>query len=110
MGQDVEKPLWLKLVGCGFAAVMAASLAIGGHGLFREYALGDAALADQSKRNIEDVFDDMDAQRRTAAAMALVLAGEQGVGDLIIGKKREELLAPTHLACRPSRPPRTFSG
>ena len=91
---------------CGFAAVMTASLAIGGHGLYREYKLGDAALAGPSPENIGDVLDDMDAQKRTAAAvLALVTGGEPSLGDLIIGQARAKTSARNAGAARPSRPP-----
>ena len=88
----VARPLWVKITGYGFAAVLLASTAIGGLGWYRQSELTERSLDVESRNDVEFIQADMVGQGRAAAALALAIAGEPDIGGLIERGAREELV------------------
>jgi methyl-accepting chemotaxis protein len=93
MDNSITKPIWIKITGCGFAAVAFASLAIGGLGIQRQYAAGQEDMAGELAGDIAAIQADMTAQGRVTAGLALGLAGEPDMADAILGNAREAIVA-----------------
>ena len=90
---QIARPLWIKICGCGFAAVLFTSLAVGGFGFYRQYQAGEANILAVLANDLGAVQADMDAQKRAASGLALGLAGQPEVADLILANARADLLA-----------------
>ncbi len=73
---NIKRPLWVKITGYGFAAVLFASVAIGGMAWRAQEASSDEALQKQATSDLAIIQTDMTAIQRSAAAMASVMAAD----------------------------------
>ncbi len=89
----IRKPLSKKLTIFGFAAVLFASGLIGGLAWERQSRMTDQAFQTELQSDLAVIEDDMAAQKRSAAAMALTIASEPEVASLILANDRPALLA-----------------
>ncbi|MGK6313358.1 methyl-accepting chemotaxis protein [Neorhizobium sp. DT-125] len=89
----IRKPLSTRLTFFGFAAVLFASGAIGGLAWDRQSRMTDQALQTELESDLAVVQDDMAAQRRAAAALALTIAATPETAPLILANGRQDLLA-----------------
>ncbi|MBC7281783.1 methyl-accepting chemotaxis protein [Hoeflea sp.] len=90
---DIKRPMWVKMTAYGFAAVLFASATIGGLAGYSQSAMNESAVRKEFSADLAVLEADMAAQRRAASALALTLASEPGIGDLIANDAREALLA-----------------
>jgi len=90
---DIKKPMWAKMTAYGFAAVLFASAAIGGLAWYSQSAMNERAVLQEFNSDLKVLEADMDAQKRAAAALALTLASEPDMADLIASDARDALLA-----------------
>jgi methyl-accepting chemotaxis protein len=88
----VARPLWIKITGYGFAAVLLASTAIGGLAWYRQSELTQDSLELESRNHLDFVLGDMEAQGRAASALALGMAGDPDLVPLMERRARDELL------------------
>jgi methyl-accepting chemotaxis protein len=88
----VRKPLWIKITGYGFAAVLFASAAIGGLAWYRQADMNDRALESKAASDFDVIQTDMAAIQRSASALALAFAGEPDIGGYIRTNDRQHLL------------------
>ena len=92
MDNGIARPLWIKICICGFAAVLFSCLSIGGIAINRQYAATEERLKTELDKDVAFIAADMDAQKRAATGLALSIAGEPGVGALVAGGRRDELI------------------
>ena len=59
MAREVAKPLWIKITGCGFAAVLLSSLAVGGMAFQRQYASGERQMDEKLAKDTQAITADM---------------------------------------------------
>jgi methyl-accepting chemotaxis protein len=88
----VRKPLWVKITGYGFAAVLFASAAIGGLAWYRQADMNDRALESKAASDFDVIQTDMAAIQRSASALALAFAGEPDIAGYIRTNDRQHLL------------------
>jgi methyl-accepting chemotaxis protein len=88
----VRKPLWIKITGYGFAAVLFASAAIGGLAWYRQADMNEKALYDKAASDLNVIQTDMVAIQRSASALALAFAGEPDIAGYIRTNDRQHLL------------------
>ncbi len=88
----VRKPLWIRITGYGFAAVLFASAVIGGLAWHRQSEMNDRALRTIAASDLSVIQTDMDAVQRSASALALAFAGEPDVAGYILSNDRQHLL------------------
>jgi methyl-accepting chemotaxis protein len=81
------------MTACGFAAVLFASVAIGGSASYRQSLANADAIDRESSGDLTLVQTDMDGQKRAAAAVALAIAGDPSVADLIEQNAREQIIS-----------------
>jgi methyl-accepting chemotaxis protein len=93
---EIARPLWIKITGCGFLAVLLASTVIGGLGWYRQSELTQHSLEFQSRSDGEFIQADMESQGRAASALALGIAGEPDIASLMERDAREELIQRYH--------------
>ncbi|TCR73209.1 methyl-accepting chemotaxis protein [Rhizobium sp. BK376] len=89
----IKRPLWIRITAYGFAAVLFASIAIGGLGYYRQSEMSEHALQAELDSDLDVLQADMTQQKHAASALALALAGEPDVADLIQSNAREKLIA-----------------
>jgi methyl-accepting chemotaxis protein len=89
----IKRPLWIRITAYGFAAVLFASIAIGGLGYYRQSEMSEHALQAELDSDLSVLQSDMTQQKHAASALALALAGEPDVADLIQSNAREKLIA-----------------
>ena len=85
-------PLWAKIMSGGFAAVMFASLGIGGISFYRQYEAGEEDFGLELAQDLATIAADMESQKRSTAGVALALAGDPEGADLIIENAREDIM------------------
>jgi methyl-accepting chemotaxis protein len=90
--EAVKKPLWIKITGYGFAAVLFASAAIGGLAWYRQADMNDRALHSKSASDLDVIQTDMAAIQRSASALAIAVAGEPDMAGYIQTNDRQHLL------------------
>jgi methyl-accepting chemotaxis protein len=90
---EIRRPLWMTITACGFAAVLFSSIAIGGTAWYRQSIATNDALQREVASDLALIETDMAAQRKAASALALMIAGEPEVADLITRNAREEIVA-----------------
>ncbi|SFB04662.1 HAMP domain-containing protein [Rhizobium sp. NFR07] len=88
----IKRPLWMTITGCGFAAVLFASAAIGGLAWYQQADMNDKALYSKAASDLDVIQTDMAAIQRSASALALVLAGEPDMPNYIRNNDRQGLL------------------
>jgi methyl-accepting chemotaxis protein len=88
----IKRPLWVTITGCGFAAVLFASAAIGALAWYQQAEMNDKALYSKAASDLDVIQTDMAAIQRSASALALVLAGEPDLPNYIRNKDRQGLL------------------
>lgn len=88
----VQKPLWIKITGYGFAAVLFASASIGGLAWSRQADMNNKALQSKATSDLDVVQTDMAAIQRSASALALAFAGEPDIAGYIKTNDRQRLL------------------
>jgi len=88
----IKSPLWIKITGYGFAAVLFASAAIGGLAWYRQADMNDKALYSKAASDLEVIQTDMASIQRSASALALTLSGDPDLPGLIAGNDRQALL------------------
>ncbi|TCR03086.1 methyl-accepting chemotaxis protein [Neorhizobium sp. JUb45] len=89
---NIRSPLWIKITGYGFAAVLFASAAIGGLAWYRQADMSDKALYSKAASDLEVIQTDMAAIQRSASALALTLSGEPDLAGYIANNDRQALL------------------
>jgi len=90
---DVKRPLWIKITAYGFAAVLFSAVAIGGSASYRQSASTADTVAREAAADLALVETDMAAQRKTAAALVVALAGEPDMPGLIEANDRNAIVA-----------------
>lgn len=90
--EAVRKPIWIKITGYGFAAVLFASAAIGGLAWYRQADMNDKALQSMASSDLNVIQTDMAAIQRSASALALAFAGEPDIAGYIGTNDRQRLL------------------
>ena len=90
---DIKRPMWVKMTGYGFGAVLFASATIGGLAWYSQSLMNEQAVLKEYNADLAVLEADMDAQKRAASALALTLAGEPDIADLIQNEAREELVS-----------------
>jgi methyl-accepting chemotaxis protein len=90
---DVKQPIWMRITAYGFAAVLFASVAIGGIGLYRQSQESVRAIQKELGNDLAAIESDMNNQKRAASGLALAIAGEPDMGDLITSGSRDQIIA-----------------
>lgn len=90
--EAVRKPLWIKITGYGFAAVLFASASIGGLAWSRQADMNNKALQSKATSDLDVIQTDMAAIQRSASALALAFAGEPDIAGYISTNDRQRLL------------------
>ncbi|TBN14892.1 methyl-accepting chemotaxis protein [Agrobacterium cavarae] len=90
--EAVRKPLWIKITGYGFAAVLFASASIGGLAWSRQADMNNKALQSKATSDLDVIQTDMAAIQRSASALALAFAGEPDMAGYISTNDRQRLL------------------
>ncbi len=90
---EIRRPLWMTITACGFAAVLFSSIAIGGTAWYRQSIATNDALQREVASDLALIETDMAAQRKAASALALMIAGEPEVANLITTNARDEIVA-----------------
>ncbi|SES38893.1 methyl-accepting chemotaxis protein [Rhizobium sp. NFR03] len=88
-----QRPLWIKITAYGFAAVLFSAVAIGGSASYRQSASTADTLAREASADLALVETDMAAQRKTASAIALAIAGEPEIPALIASNARDAIIS-----------------
>ncbi|WP_409050155.1 methyl-accepting chemotaxis protein [Agrobacterium vitis] len=83
----------MKITAYGFAAVLFSAVAIGGSAWYRQSASTVDTLSREANADLAFVENDMAAQRKSAAAIAVALAGEPDMADLVLRNARESIVA-----------------
>lgn len=91
--RNIKRPIWIRIASYGFAAVLFASVTIGGLAWYRQNISSDKSLEKELSADLHVIQTDMDAQKRAAASLALTLAGDPQIADLIVNNDRPALLA-----------------
>jgi methyl-accepting chemotaxis protein len=90
---SVKRPLWMTITASGFAAVLFASIAIGGSAWYSQSNASSDALQREVAADLSLIETDMAAQKSKASAVALAIAGEPDVAGLIESRSREAIIA-----------------
>ncbi|AYD00084.1 methyl-accepting chemotaxis protein [Neorhizobium sp. NCHU2750] len=88
----IKRPLWIKISGYGFAAVLFASAAIGGMGWYAQANMSSDALQTKVSGDIALIHSDMDGLQRAAAAIAVQLANDPEIAGLVEKGDRDAIL------------------
>jgi methyl-accepting chemotaxis protein len=88
----VRNPLWIRITGYGFAAVLFASASIGGLAWHRQSDMNNKALESKAASDLNVIQTDMAAIQRSASALALAFAGEPDIVGYIQTNDRQKLL------------------
>ncbi|HEX2146815.1 MAG TPA: cache domain-containing protein, partial [Pseudorhizobium sp.] len=83
----------MTITACGFAAVLFSSIAIGGTAWYRQSVASSDALAREINGDLALVETDMAAQKKSASALALALAGQPDTAELIERNARDEIVS-----------------
>jgi methyl-accepting chemotaxis protein len=92
-GVTIEKPISRRLTFFGFAAVLFASVVIGGLAWERQSSMTEQALQTELESDLAVIQDDIIAQKRAASALALTIASSPEVAPLILANDRQGLLS-----------------
>jgi hypothetical protein len=68
----IKRPLWIRITAYGFAAVLFASIAIGGLGYYRQSDMSEHALEAELDSDLDVLQADMTQQKHAASALALM--------------------------------------
>ncbi|MGI3899094.1 MAG: methyl-accepting chemotaxis protein [Janthinobacterium lividum] len=90
--KGVSRPLWIQITACGFAAVLFSCLSIGGLAINRQYRAMEERIGNDLDSDIAFIQSEIAAQTRVATGLALTMAGEPGLGELIEAGKRDEII------------------
>jgi len=90
---DIKRPMWVKMTAYGFAAVLFASATIGGLAWYSQSSMNQRAVLKEFNSDLAVLEADMDAQKRAASGLALTLAAEPEIADLIADNARDELIS-----------------
>ncbi|KGF67269.1 chemotaxis protein [Hoeflea sp. BAL378] len=90
---NIKRPMWVKMTGYGFGAVLFASATIGGLAWYSQSLMNQQAVLKEFNADLAVLEADMDAQKRAASGLALSIAGEPDIADLILNEARDELVA-----------------
>ncbi|MCQ1854754.1 methyl-accepting chemotaxis protein [Neorhizobium galegae] len=90
---SIRKPLSRRLTFFGFAAVLFASVVIGGLAWERQSSMTEQALQTELDSDLAVIQDDMAAQGRAASALALTIASLPETSPLILANDRQGLLS-----------------
>lgn len=90
---SVKRPLWMTITASGFAAVLFSSIAISGSAWYSQNNASKSALEREVGADLSLIETDMAAQRKTASAVALALAGEPDIARLIQERARDAIIA-----------------
>ncbi|OLP59752.1 chemotaxis protein [Xaviernesmea oryzae] len=88
----VRHPLWIKITAYGFAAVLFSAAAIGSIAWYRQSESTADTLDREAAADLGLVETDMAAQRKTAATLAVALAGEPDMAGLIEANSRDAII------------------
>ena len=97
----VKRPLWVTITACGFAAVLFSSVAIGTSAWYRQSVSSHEALRREATGDLSLIQTDMDAQQKSASALAVTLANEPDVVRLVMAGRRDELIS-RYIAAMPA--------
>ena len=90
---NIKRPMWVKMAGYGFAAVLFASAMIGGLAWYSQSKMNEQAVLKEFNADLAVLEADMDAQKRAASGLALAIASEPEIAGLIAENAREALIA-----------------
>ncbi|WP_078708082.1 methyl-accepting chemotaxis protein [Consotaella salsifontis] len=90
---DIKRPLWVRITAYGFAAVLFAGCTIGGFAWYRQSMMGDTMIGAELRNDVGFVFADIDAQKNSAAGLAVAIASQPEVAVALERGDREALLA-----------------
>src|SRR3989338_9511662 len=90
---DVKRPIWIRITAYGFAAVLFTSCAVGGIGLVRKSQESELAIQTELGNDLAAIRFDMENQRRAATGLALAIAGEPDMAELIESGARDRIIA-----------------
>ncbi|WP_339759425.1 methyl-accepting chemotaxis protein [uncultured Hoeflea sp.] len=90
---NIKRPMWVKMAGYGFAAVLFASSMIGGLAWYSQSKMNEHAVQKEFDADLAVLEADMDAQKRAASGLALAIASEPEIAGLIAANAREDLIA-----------------
>ncbi|MCO5733405.1 methyl-accepting chemotaxis protein [Rhizobium sp. SSA_523] len=83
----------MTITASGFAAVLFSSIAIGGSAWYSQSSASSDALQREVAADLSLIETDMAAQKKTASAVALALAGEPDIAGLIESRSRDAIIA-----------------
>lgn len=89
----VKRPLWVKITGYGFGAVLFASAAIGGQAWYRQSKMNNDALLTKAESDLALIQTDMAAMQKAASALALSLASNPDTASLVQNNDRDGIVA-----------------
>ncbi len=88
----IRRPLWMTITGCGFAAVMFASAAVGGLAWYAQSKMGNDALFSKAESDLALIQNDMAAIQRSASAIAAQIAADTETAAIISSNDRQRAL------------------
>ena len=89
---NIKRPLWVKITGYGFAAVLFTSAAIGGMAWWAQSSMSADALHTKANSDIALIQNDMQGIQRAASAIAIQLANDPEIPSLIEKGDRAAIL------------------
>ena len=88
----IKRPLWMTITGCGFAAVMFTSAAVGGLAWYAQSKMGNDALFSKAESDLALIQNDMAAIQRSASAIAAQIAADTETAAIISSNDRQRAL------------------
>jgi methyl-accepting chemotaxis protein len=88
----IKRPLWVTITGCGFAAVVFASAAVGSLAWYAQSQMGLDALYSKAESDLALIQNDMAAIQRSASAIAAQAAVDSETATIITAKDRQRAL------------------
>ena len=88
----VGRPIWVRITAYGFTAVLISSVAIGGVALSRQYEDGQIRIRSQQESAEHLATVHLETQRSAVAALAMQIASEPGLGELIAQRAQAEIV------------------
>ena len=92
MQNTIRRPLWMTITGCGFAAVLFASAAVGGLAWYAQSEMSTDALRTKAEGDLALIQNDMDAIQRSASAIAAQIAADAETPNIIANNDRARAL------------------
>jgi methyl-accepting chemotaxis protein len=88
----IKRPLWVTITGCGFAAVLFASAAVGGLAWYTQSKMSSDALYKKAESDLAVIQTDMTAIQRSASSVAAVMADDPEMAAAIQAGDRKKAI------------------